>query len=185
MDPQDGSVFWKQPLVDKLSESSSTPVRTGDIIVGSSITFGSLAVRLENANGHPTAAEAWKNPELNCYFSTPVAVGKDYLYVVTGTKPPALSIQSTLHCVDARTGKDLWTKPKIGKYHASLLRTGDAKLLLLDDAGYLALVDPDPKGYRELARSKVCGTDTWAHPALSDGRLYLRDRQELICLRLP
>ena len=36
--------------------------------------------------------------------------------------------------------------------------------------------DPDAKEYRELARSKVCG-QTWAHPALSDGRLYLRDER--------
>jgi len=48
----------------------------------------------------------------------------------------------------------------------------------------LALIDPNPEGYRELARSnKVCRS-TWAHPALSNGRLYLRDNTELICLQL-
>jgi outer membrane protein assembly factor BamB len=35
-----------------------------------------------------------------------------------------------------------------------------------------------------LARSKVCGP-TWAHPALSDGRVYLRDDKELICVEVP
>ena len=49
------------------------------------------------------------------------------------------------------------------------------------EQGGLALVDPDPKEYKELARSKVCG-NTWAHPALAGGRLYLRDRKEFICL---
>jgi hypothetical protein len=46
------------------------------------------------------------------------------------------------------------------------------------------LLEPNPKEYKELARSKVCGA-TWAHPALSNGKLYLRDEKELICLRLP
>ena len=104
--------------------------------------------------------------------------------MVTGANPLALKkAEATLRCIEAKTGKELWTKPKIGTYHAALLRTGDNKLLLLDDGGNLILLDPDPKEYRELARSKVCG-ETWAHPAISDGRLYIRDLKEVICLQL-
>ena len=77
----------------------------------------------------------------------------------------------------------LWSRDKVGAYHASLLRTGDDKLLLLEEAGDLVLVQPDTKEYRELARSKICG-NTWAHPALADGRLYIRDAKELICVEL-
>ena len=120
---------------------------------------------------------------MTCYFSTPVAVGKDHLYVVTGTKPPALRNQAMLHCVDLATGKKLWTRPKVGTYHASLLRTGDDKLLLLEEAGNLVLLDPNPTEYRELARGSICGK-TWAHPALADGRLYVRDDKELVCVEL-
>lgn len=77
----------------------------------------------------------------------------------------------------------MWKRPKTGRYHAALLKTGDDKLLLLDDNGDLALFQPNPKEYQELARSKVCGR-TWAHPALADGRLYLRDETDLICVEL-
>ena len=34
-----------------------------------------------------------------------------------------------------------------------------------------------------LARSKVCGL-AWAHPALSGGKVYLRDEKNLICIPL-
>lgn len=54
---------------------------------------------------------------------------------------------------------------------------------MLDDSGDLALLDPSVDGYRELARAKVCG-GTWAYPAVAGGRLYVRDRNQLICLRL-
>ena len=54
---------------------------------------------------------------------------------------------------------------------------------MLDDFGNLTLIDPDPKEYKELAKSKVCGP-TWAHPALADGKVYLRDEKELICIDL-
>jgi outer membrane protein assembly factor BamB len=183
LDPADGKVFWRIPLVDKLLESSTTPVRVGDLLVASSITFGSLGLRLETRDGTPSAAQVWKDDALTSYFSTPVAVGQDYLYLVTGTKPPAIFPQATLHCIEAKTGKELWHKSKVGKYHAALLRTGDEKLLMLEEAGNLVLLDPDPKEYREVARSKICG-ETWAHPALANGRLYVRDAREIVCLGL-
>jgi outer membrane protein assembly factor BamB len=182
LNPADGAVYWKFPLVDLLSESSSTPVRVADLLVASSITHGSQALRLETKNGKPAFEKAWKN-DLTCYFATPVPVDKDYLYVVTGTKPPALKVQADLHCVDTKTGKSLWQKPKVGSYHATLLRTGNHKLLMLEDTGNLVLIDPDPKEYKELCRAKVCGK-TWAHIALANRRLYLRDDNELICLQM-
>jgi outer membrane protein assembly factor BamB len=179
---QDGSKYWEHPLVDKLFESSTTPVVCGDILFGSSITFGGLGLRLSE-QPPPSVKEEWMKPELNCYFSTPVAVGKDHLYLVTGTKPPAIISKASLHCVEAQTGKKLWTRDKVGTYHASLLRTGDNKLLLLEEGGKLILMQPDPQEYREICSSPICN-QTWAHPALSDGRLYVRDNKELRCVVL-
>jgi outer membrane protein assembly factor BamB len=125
---------------------------------------------------------AWQDKSLNCYFSTPVAVG-GHLYMVVSAgvfaKEPAIGLK----CVEAATGKVLWTREKIGKFHAALVRTADGKLLMLDDAGTLVLLQPDPTGYKELAKAKVCGP-TWAHPALADGRVYVRDDKELVCVGL-
>lgn len=181
--PDTGKVYWQHPLVDALSESSTTPVAAGDVLFGSSVTFGGLGLRLEKTDDGPKAKELWKKPELNCYFATPVAVGKEHLYVVTATKPPAILISSTLRCIEAETGKELWNRPNVGKYHASLLRTGDDKLLLLEESGQLVLLEPNTQAYKELARSKVCG-NTWAHPALVGGKLYIRDDKELVCVEL-
>ena len=107
------------------------------------------------------------------------------MYVVTG----ALSLNqknaiATLHCVDPATGKATWKREKVGKYHAALLRTSNNKLLVHSDSGELILLQPDAKEYRELAKAKVCGP-TWAHPALANGRLYVRDEKELVCIELP
>jgi outer membrane protein assembly factor BamB len=185
LNPADGQVFWRFPLKDTLLESSTTPIRVGDLLLASSITYGSVGLRLEMKEDKPAVEQEWKNPALTSYFSTPVPVGKEHIYMVTGTTPsPLAKPAADLHCIEAKTGKSLWKKPKIGKYHASLMRTGDDKLLLLTDGGDLALLEPDRTGYRELARSKVSGPDTWAHPALSDGRLYVRDMTGLICFQL-
>jgi outer membrane protein assembly factor BamB len=184
LNPADGSLLWKYGLVDALSESATTPVRAGNLILAGTITIGTAGLGVAKEGEKLKVEEAWKNPDLTCYFSTPVPVGQEHVYLVTGSKPlTTLEPEATLRCVEAKTGKELWHKAKVGKYHASLLRTGNEKLLMLDDAGNLILLDPNPKEYRELARSRVCGM-TWAHPALADGRLYVRDAGAIICLQL-
>jgi outer membrane protein assembly factor BamB len=182
LNPADGAVRWKYPFVDALQESSATPARAGDLLLASSITTGTVGLRTIQNNGASSVEQVWKNPLLTSYFSTPVSVGK-HVYMVAGTKPPALKIEATLYCLEAATGKVLWSKPKVGQYHASLLRTGDEKLLMLDDSGNVVLLQPNPEKYEELARSKICG-HTWAHPALANGRFYVRDDNELVCVQL-
>jgi outer membrane protein assembly factor BamB len=186
LDPANGELYWRYPFRDAINESSTTPLRVGDLIVASSVTLGSVGLKLGSKDGKSTVTEAWKNPSLCCYFSTPVAVKDKYLYMVTGSLFAAMSKnpECALNCVEAATGKVLWTKPKVGKLHAALIRTGDDKLLMHSDTGELTMIDPDPKEYKELAKAKVCG-ETWAHPALANGRLYVRDNKELICFQMP
>jgi outer membrane protein assembly factor BamB len=187
VNPKDGALFWRSPLKDKIFESSTTPVRAGDILIGSSITAGSVGLTLEAKDGKPAVSPKWKNPALTCYFSTPVPVGDEYIYMVIGEldlnpfakKKPSAS----LRCVELATGNEKWKKAGVGTYHASLMRTGDNKLLMLEEGGDLVLLDPNPKEYRELARGHICG-ETWAHPAVANGRLYIRDAKELICVEL-
>ena len=122
----------------------------------------------------------------NILWKTPVEIGGYSSPIVVRDRVFVTEEMGSLVCLDVRDGKVLWSKPKVGKYHAALLRTGDDKLLMLSDLGDLVLFEPDPAGYKELARSKVVkGEAIWAHPALVDGKLYFRDEKELICLQMP
>src|SRR5262245_8878698 len=169
-----GEKLWAFPIKDRLNESSTTPVVVGDLVVGSSVTAGTVALRVAEKGGKVEPEKVWDAKNLNCYFSTPVVVG-DHLYMVNSagaiTKPTIV-----LRCVELKTGKVNWEKPTGARYHAAIVRCGAAgreHLLVLDDNGFLSLVEPNAKEYKELARSKVCGR-TWAHHALVDGRVYLR-----------
>jgi outer membrane protein assembly factor BamB len=176
--PKTGDLHWRFPFVDLLLESSCTPTLIDGKLLFSSITAGSILLKEDEGK----AKKVWGNG-LNCYFATPVAVGKDTLYMVTGS---LISKKAVLRCVDAGNGKELWNRENnpVGTYHATLVRTGDDKLLVVEEKGSLVLVDADRKGYRELSRSKICG-NTWAHPAVSDSRLFIRDGGSLICVELP
>ena len=113
LNPANGDLFWEYPLVDRLNESSTTPVRIGDdLLLVSSVTYGSACLKLGSKDGKPTAELLWKNPALTCYFSTPVAAD-GHIYIVTGSV--GLNPTSNLHCVDPKTGNILWTKNKVGQ----------------------------------------------------------------------
>ncbi len=178
LDPLTGKQDWKYPLVDKLNESSTTPVMLGNSIMAASVTYG--AVGLNPAAGQ--ASVAWKNGALTCYFSTPVLTksGGEVLTVTGRLLPPPSSV---LRCVEATTGKELWNKPGVGKYHAALMRLADGRFLMHDDFGNISLFEANPQEFKELSRARVCGA-TWAHPALSDGILYIRDEKDLIALQM-
>jgi outer membrane protein assembly factor BamB len=179
LSPKDGTVHWQYPFVDLLLESSCTPMMVDGKLLVSSITAGSALVD-PDAVVNKAPKKVWSS-SLNCYFSTPVAIGKDSLYMVTGD---LLSKKAVLRCVDPATGKERWSHKGVGQFHATPLRTGDDKLLLVEEKGDMVLIDANPKEYRELSRTKICGP-TWAHPALANGRLYIRDDRELVCVELP
>ena len=169
----DGKELWAVPFKDLLNESSTTPVIAGDVVVASSVTAGSIGVKLGTADGKPTATQIWKNDELTCYFSTPVVVGP-HAYMVTGVGSLTRRPTSVLRCVEVATGKVLWTQPNVGKYHAALLKTAGDDLFLFDDAGKVTRFRPDPAGFKPGETATVSGP-TWSHPALAGGRLYVRD----------
>ncbi|HMP16454.1 MAG TPA: PQQ-binding-like beta-propeller repeat protein, partial [Gemmatales bacterium] len=179
LNPQDGTEFFRIPLRDLLNESSTTPVRIGDILFASSVTFGSLGSRLRRIGEKVEVQPVWRNNSLTCYFGTPVVHG-EYLYAVTGQ---LLKPRATLHCIDPKTGTSRWNKPGVGTYHATLLKTRE-HLLMLEEQGDLVLVEPYPAEYRELSRTKVCSM-TWAHPAYAQGLLLVRDARTLKAIRLP
>jgi outer membrane protein assembly factor BamB len=174
--PKNGAIYWQYPFVDLLLESSCTPMMIDGKILASSITAGSVLVDPEKDK----PAKVWSN-SLNCYFSTPIAIGKDTLYMVTGD---LFTQRASLRAVDAKSGKELWNFRGVGEHHATLVRTGDDKLLMVEENGDLVLFEANRKEYKELARSKLCD-HTWAHPAIANGRLYIRDDKELICVELP
>jgi outer membrane protein assembly factor BamB len=181
VNPLDGSINWEHPLVYQPSGTSSTPVVTGDRVVAGTVNDGVSAVQVAVADGKATAKPAWRGKDYTVYFSSGVAAGADKLYLVTNTLQPLPS--AALRCINPTTGKELWVHRGIGYFHAGLLRMGDGKLLVLDDAGTLKLIDSDPKEYRELCKAKVCG-GTLVTPALAGGCLFARDDKNLSCLRL-
>ena len=86
-----------------------------------------------------------------------------------------------LRCFDANTQKVLWSKKD---FAFGTMIQADGKFVTLTTDGELILWKPDSKRYQELARTTVFRSTTRALPALSNGRLFVRDSSTLKCLQL-
>lgn len=88
-----------------------------------------------------------------------------------------------LVCLDAATGKTVW-KEKI--YLGSLILVDGHLVVLSQASGLLRVVEATPAGYREKLRKQVFnpGALTETPPSFADGRIYLRNSEELVVLEV-
>ncbi|MFN3649591.1 MAG: PQQ-binding-like beta-propeller repeat protein [Armatimonadota bacterium] len=92
-----------------------------------------------------------------------------------------------LHCLDWATGELKWDGGKFGDV-ASIIATGDDRLIVWANEGDLALVESavrSPDQYTELVfLPKLFATEVWPHVVLANSRLYCKDRAgNLKCFR--
>ena len=89
--------------------------------------------------------------------------------------------EDILTCLDATTGERKWKDGRYG-YGQVLLASGD--LIVLCGDGDLALVKATPEKQVEVARFPAIHGKTWNHPAVSNGRLLVRNSAEMACFDL-
>jgi outer membrane protein assembly factor BamB len=115
-------------------------------------------------------AEVWRN-DISMFTSSPVLVG-DRVYQVDET--------GNLHCVNANSGKILWTK-KLGnsQIHASPA-FADGKLYVPMADGKFWVLKPSDTGAEELSHVQLEGTCLGA-PAIWNGKIYIHTTDRLYC----
>jgi outer membrane protein assembly factor BamB len=166
----DGELLWSHPWP---AGTIAMPlfVPPDGVLVSASADVGAMLLRVKGTAEAPEVEEVWKNRLLKNHFSSSVYhAGHVYGFD-----------NGTLKCLDAATGEQRWAARGFGK--GSLI-TADGLLYVLSDQGVLALVEATPEAYRELGRAQVLAGKTWTAPALSGGRLYLRDHQDVVCLEV-
>lgn len=89
--------------------------------------------------------------------------------------------QNTLCCIDFKTGKRVWQERGVGQ---GSLMCADGHLYVRSPSGEVALVEATPSEYKEKGRFTQPSRSrfqAFCHPVVSDGRLYLRDEDVLLC----
>jgi len=180
VEPEDGKRLWRYEYETDFGCNIATPLAVeGNVFCSSGENHGSVLLSLKPNGTTFTAKSVWESQGpssvLRAEWQTPILVdGYLYGFDNVGSAGPV----THLTCVEAATGKRMWQQPRFGKGN---LIYADGKLFLTTMKGELIIARAIPKAYEELGRATILGQTRQA-PALSDGRIYLRDDKEIVCV---
>lgn len=177
LDPENGNVRFSFPFGKRgPTVNGSNPVVMGDkLFMTASYGIGASFRTIKNND----APEIWKADGIASQYSTFVPLN-GRLFGIDGRQDSGAG-SSRLVCFDPNSQKIMWEKT--GFDYGSVL-LADNKLIIVTNTGELLLVEATADAYRELAKAKVLQATSSGYrlPALSNGRLLIRDDSELKCL---
>lgn len=176
LEPATGDVLFQRPWRARMAASvnAATPLVIGDLIfVSAEYGPGAGVFRLDGT----TLNELWASDEvLTNHYATSVH-REGVLYGFHGRQ----EFGPSLRAVDLRTGRVRWSEEQFRG--GTVMLAGD-RLLILRERGELVLAGASPEAYRPLARAQILAGTVRAYPALSDGYLFARNDDTLVCLDL-
>jgi outer membrane protein assembly factor BamB len=174
----DGKLLWEYPKFGTGSGNVHTAMVRGDeVFAACGWNVGAALLKVTKDGDRFTVAEVWrsKEPKFDPWLGSPVRLG-EYVHasnrfavewktgrVVTSPAPLAPAARVTMTAAGGRL----------------IHRTGNGVVTL---AGVAADGTYTAKG--ELKEERVSKEPTWTTPVVANGRLYLRDQDELRCYDL-
>ena len=180
LEPLTGGELWRYPYTTDFDCNIATPVAVGDdVFISSGENHGCALLTLKPQGDVFQVTEVWTSfgPQsvLRNEWQTSVLLD-GFLYGLdnVGGAGPI----THLNCVNAKTGVRVWQQRRFGKCN---LIAADGKLYISTVDGELVIVRATPERFEELSRAQLFAGTRQA-PALLDGRLYVRDSEEIICI---
>jgi outer membrane protein assembly factor BamB len=166
----DGKLMFRYPNAANYVANVATPIFFDNkAFFTSAYGTGGGLVQLAVQNGEVRAKEVYFTRSMNNHHGG-VVLADGYLYGFN---------DSILTCLDFATGKMMWRDRSVGKGSVTF---ADGNLYIQGEDNVIALAEATPAGYREKGRLRIPdkGLPSWAHPAISDGRLYIRNQDTLL-----
>ncbi|MEX0676072.1 MAG: PQQ-binding-like beta-propeller repeat protein [Pirellulales bacterium] len=173
-DAADGRELWRVPWKSEWDINASQPIVVDDDRVFFTSTSGGALVRIGQTDGRWSAVDAWRNRNMKCGYASPILY-QGHVYGID---------ENMLACVDVSTGKRLW-KARGGQYGHGQILLRDDLLVVLSEAGELALVEASPERFKELGRMPAIEGKTWNVPVLVGKRIFVRNHLEMAAYDLP
>jgi len=170
----DGRFLWRYDApASRFGINCSSPLVQGDHVFAAAgyNTGGGLAKLAAAPGGGISATQVYFTRNMRNHHGGMVLIN-GYLYGFD---------ESNLTCIDFKTGAVKWFDRSVGKGSVTY---ADGRLYARSERGPVALVEATPTRYVEKGRfdqADRSGKTTWAYPVIANGRLYLRDHNNLLC----
>ena len=162
----DGKLMWRYRRAANMTANTTTPVYFDNkVFYTSAYDTGGALLSLTPQGDTVKADEVYFTRDLQNHHGGVVLVD-GHLYGFNN---------SILTCLEFATGKMMWRHRSVGK---GSLVAADGKLFIVGEDLVVGLAEASPTGYREHGRFKIDdqGLPSWAHPAIADGRMYIRNQ---------
>ena len=186
VDAATGKVLWRIETWKPYKLPISMPVAIGEdrLFISGTYGIGCFALKVKKEGETWSAEYAFKDNN-NCaaHLHTP-ALYKGCLYANSfqiGEPPKA----GGLVCLDLEGNLKWKSAPQAAFDAGGFLVADDLIFIMHGKTGELSLVEARPDAFNRLAKAKVLKADggtVWAPMALSDGKLLVRDLQQMKCL---
>jgi outer membrane protein assembly factor BamB len=179
VNPDTGKFIWRFPYEVSYDTGIVTPIyKDGQLFVTSVVEedFNDGGVMLELSPDGSSVEKKWNCPTLDCHHGGLVLVD-GYLYGSNFDDVP----RGNWVCVDWNTGKVMYEATWNGNKGSIIY--ADGMLYCYDEnTGDLALVKPNPNAFQIISSFRITkgSGKHWAHPAISNGRLYIRHGESLM-----
>jgi hypothetical protein len=148
-----------------------SPVLYEDSIIVSARRDGLTAFRPINRDGAWTTEIVWETNEVSIFLSNPVLIDD----LVFGLSERA---SGQFFVPGPRTGKVLWLGQPRQATNTAVAKAGRL-LFLLNDSGELIVARGSRSGLEFIKRYVVSSSATWAQPAISGNRVFVKDVSSL------
>lgn len=171
--PQNGALLWAHTWDTDMGINVSQPIVVDNNRFFISSGYGKGAALIElTANGNNfTTKTVWENINMKNKFNSSV-LHEGHVYGLD---------EGILSCVDVNTGTRKW---KGGRYGYGQVILASGHLIVMSEAGELALVKASPDQYSEVAKFKALEGKTWNYPAIAGGTLLVRNANEMAAYNL-
>jgi outer membrane protein assembly factor BamB len=166
----DGKLMFRHPNAANRTANVATPIYSDNkVLFASAYGTGGGLLNLTVQNGEVAATEAYFTREMKNHHGGMVLVD-GYLYGYNDL---------ILTCLEFATGKMMWRDRSVGKGSVTY---ADGRLYIQSENNLVGLAEANSTAYVEKGRFEIPdkGMPSWAHPVVSDGRLYVRNQDTLL-----
>jgi outer membrane protein assembly factor BamB len=162
-----GELLWQRPFRTPSDTTSQTPILYRNTIVQNGRENGVTAFRVVRRDGAWTTEDVWQTKEVSLHMTNGVVVD-GVLYGLSHLNA------GQYFGLDLATGKVLWKSEPRQAENAAMVSAGDT-IFALEDDGEMVVMKASRTGMNVLRRYDVADSQTWAQPAISGTRVFVKD----------